>query len=297
MPGPSPYFIPDSFSRVWAFGDCHGVRSGLLAALVKAGIATPDGHWCAPAGTALVGCGDYLDRGTDSRGLIYLLATLAKEAPMADGLVVLVRGNHEQMVLNFMYGDMAKTAAWLVSGGEATLDSLGIAHPRGAVVLASLPSDLETALPGLRSWLLGMPECARWRDVLFVHAGPPRERALEDYGRQLPGDWRNAEVDHLWLRGDFYRVPGIAEDDRYEAVRAAGIARVVFGHTPQDAPTLFHNEQSLCLDTNACGNGLPASLALARIPATGSLAGAEIVSVDTSGAPDRMKLEPAGGRR
>ena len=103
-------------ATVWAFSDIHGVRSGLLAALVEAGIADIDGAWIAPPGTALVGLGDYIDRGTDSAGLVALLASLQREASAAGSRVVLVRGNHEQMLIDVLLGDEAWATGLVVEG-------------------------------------------------------------------------------------------------------------------------------------------------------------------------------------
>ena len=72
--------------------------SGLTVALREAGIVDQDLHWSAPAGTALVGCGDYLDRGADSRGVVALLRRLQGEAAAAGGVAVLARGNHEHLL-------------------------------------------------------------------------------------------------------------------------------------------------------------------------------------------------------
>ena len=75
MPNARIAHIPDDWD-VWAFSDPHGVTSAFISALQQAGLIDPEGHWCAPAGTALVGCGDYLDRGGDVRGLVRLLRQL-----------------------------------------------------------------------------------------------------------------------------------------------------------------------------------------------------------------------------
>lgn len=286
MPGPSPFVIPDAFDHVWAFSDVHAVRSGLFAALVAAGIADADGHWVAPAGTALVGCGDYIDRGTDPAGLIDLLSRLAGEAANAGGLVVLARGNHEQMALDALAGSPEWLRSWLANGGGATLTGLGVA-PSGALSPLLIEASLADKAPGVRSWLEAMPECVRWRDVLFIHAGPPPGRELEMYGRRSYDDGPNGWLEHLWVRSEFYAGRGIAGPD-FAHLQAAGIRRVVFGHTPMDAPTLFHHGMSLCIDTNACASGAdPAFLTLARIPGAGSLDATTFVRIPTTDAPDK----------
>ena len=64
--------VPDDWT-VWAFTDPHGVTSGLVAALRRPALIDAAGHWSAPPRTALVGCGDYIDRGGDVGGLVALL--------------------------------------------------------------------------------------------------------------------------------------------------------------------------------------------------------------------------------
>ena len=44
--------IPDTWS-VWAFSDPHGVTSAFASALQQAGLIDAEGHWSAPAETAL----------------------------------------------------------------------------------------------------------------------------------------------------------------------------------------------------------------------------------------------------
>jgi hypothetical protein len=75
VPHPRIARIPDDWT-VWAFSDAHGVTSGLIAALQRAGILDVALHWVAPPRTALVGCGDYVDRGRDVDGLLELLRRL-----------------------------------------------------------------------------------------------------------------------------------------------------------------------------------------------------------------------------
>ena len=104
---------------------------------------------------------------------------------------------------------------------------------------------LESCAPGLFAWLDRLPHAVRWRDVLFVHGGLPPGRAPEDLGATTD--------EHLWIRSGFFDTPW--DEGEFDVYRAAGIDRVVFGHTPQWAgPTLFHEGHSLDIDTNAVGN-------------------------------------------
>lgn len=276
-------------ATVWAFSDIHGVRSGLVAALREAGLADRRGRWCAEPGTVLVGCGDYIDRGADAPGVITLLRRLAQDAVAAGGGVVLARGNHEHLALEGLAGDDGRLHAWLFNGGYVTATSLGC-----PVSPAELCGDVRPLLERVRrtlgeeggwfrGWLETLVDAVRWRDVLFVHGGLPSYRPLEAMGGR--------EADHLWIRHAFFEEPRDPGDPRYVDYEEAGIDRVVFGHTTQAGPAVFHDGRSLCLDTNACGKNrkVPpenAAVTLARIPRRGSLAASVFVSVPTVGAPE-----------
>lgn len=228
---------------VWTFSDPHGVATGLEAALVEAGLVDADLRWVAPPRTVLVGCGDYLDRGAASRAVLALLRRLQPEAEAAGGRAVLTRGNHEEMVLHLSFGRHEWLPVWLAYGGDATLQSFGGA-PDDRKPDAGLGL-LEEQAPGLFAWLVSLPQAARWRDVLFVHAGLPAGAGPEDLGVTTDA--------HLWIRGEFFETPwNTGVFDRFVA---AGIERVVFGHSPGPAGIrVLQGGRLLAIDSNACGN-------------------------------------------
>ena len=289
--------LPEDWT-VWAFSDAHGVVSGLVEALRRAGIVDAAARWCAPPRTALVGCGDYLDRGRDVRGMVALLRRLEREAPGAGGVALLARGNHEQMALWVRDGRRDWIETWLRYGGATTLASYGgLAAPpsdgSGSLSPGSLPDAaevardldlMEAAQPGIFDWLRSLPEAVRWRDILFVHGGLPPDHGPDDLGVTTD--------EHLWIRSAFTDTPWEAPE--FERYRHAGIERVVFGHTPQlDGPRLHHDGRSLAIDTNAVGNPqLPARsrrlLTLVGLAGDGdgSFGSARMLTIDTRGAPD-----------
>lgn len=283
MPTPRIPQLPDDWT-VWAFTDTHGVTSGLISALQKARLLDEALHWVAPPRTALIGCGDYLDRGGDVRGLVVLLRRLQADAAAAGGAVLLARGNHEAMPLMIRDGAHEWLETWLEYGGDATTSSFGCADEdvRDARRMAAR---LETRAPGLFAWLEHLPHAVRWRDVLFVHGGLPPRFSLDDLG--------TATEEHLWIRSGFFDTPW--EEGDFTAYQAAGIDRVVFGHTPQWAgPTLFHEGHSLAIDTNAVGNprmpaGAVQQLTLLGLAGEGSFEAARMLTVQTADAPDRMR--------
>jgi serine/threonine protein phosphatase 1 len=272
--------VPDDWT-VWAFSDPHGVASGLEPALVEAGLVDEELHWSAPRGTALVGCGDYLDRGRESRRVIELLRRLEAEAEAAGGAVVLARGNHEHLLLRLAAGLTFDFDTWTSFGGLATLDSFGVPPPDPGDRRASLRA-LDAAMPGLLTWLAGLAHAVRWRDVLFVHGGLPPERSPADLGVRTD--------DHLYVRATWFSMPW--STGAFAGFEMAGVRRVVFGHTPRaDGAEIVHGGRSINLDTNAPGSpGMPAGarrlVTLLELRNDVAFADARRVEVDTAGAPD-----------
>ena len=69
----------------------------------------------------IVTLGDYIDRGPDSRGVIDQLLDLDRRCRL-----IALRGNHEQMLLD-AHADPSAMGIWSLNGGDATLDSYGVA--------------------------------------------------------------------------------------------------------------------------------------------------------------------------
>jgi hypothetical protein len=274
--------IPDDWT-VWAFSDIHGVTSGFVTALQAAGILDEALQWMAPPRTALVGCGDYIDRGGDIRGLVELLQRLQADATSHGGAVILARGNHEVMPLIIRDGGQAWLATWLEYGGDATLGAFACddALPSPDGPLASL----EHCAPDLFPWLRSLPHAVRWRDVVFVHGGLPPGGGLADLGTRTDA--------HLWIRAEFFDTPWA--DPGFDAYRTAGVERVVFGHTPQPSGlTLFQGGHALDIDTNAVGDprmpdGAVQAVTLLGLVGDASFEEARLVSVDTTTSPERMR--------
>ena len=281
--------VPDDWS-VWAFSDAHGVTSGLRRALAEAGLVDGAGHWSAPPATALVGCGDYIDRGGDIAGTVALLRRLQAEAAAAGSAVLLARGNHEAMPLMVRDGHHEWLETWLQYGGQATVAAFGCTPPQ-AHDPSRVMAALEGCAPGIFDWFESLPQAVRWRDILFVHGG-----LAPAHG---PADLGVTSEEHLWVRSGFFDEPWESID--FEAYRAAGIERVVFGHTPQWAgPTFHHEGRSLGIDTNAVGNPrMPdhavQELTLLGLPGSGSFEEARFVRVPTDEAPERLRRRPEAG--
>ena len=266
---------------VWAFSDAHGMDSSFGAALGAAGLADARGHWSGGPKIALVGVGDYIDRGPSSAPLVARLVRLATEMAAAGSRLVLVRGNHEQMLADIMRGSGEWLGAWKANGGDATARSFGLPGMPGK--LADVGREMAEAEPGLLAWLLGLLPYARWRDVMFVHAGLVPGLAPADLANDDGQMWDEAKM--------FLASKGLAGEHAFARYRDAGVRRVVVGHRPQaGAIGSLHEGTTIIIDTNAAGvlytrrrEQLPGAMTLVRLDPDPPFGDVHRVSVPTAG--------------
>ena len=218
--------IPDGL-RVFAFGDVHG-RSDLLAELIRRienELAMSPG-----AESILIGLGDYVDRGADSKGVLDLL--VSRELPLE---VRPLKGNHEAMFEDFLEEPAEFGGHWFRNGGWETVRSYGV----DCVPIVTPPSrfvrirdELVEKMPTSHlSFIEALPLTASYGDYFFVHAGARPGVALSEA----------SEDDALWIRGGFSD-----RDDPFEQI-------VVHGHTPTEL--VFVGQYRINLDTGAYATG------------------------------------------
>lgn len=176
--------------RVYAIGDIHG-RHDLFQRLVRKIVA----HWESGPREAervqLVLLGDIIDRGADSAACLMMAHKL-----LTDSGLRLLKGNHEDLLLNAIDGSAIAQDIWLDHGGLAFLESFGIAPPRPDEDSFDFGERLGAALPDhLVAMLRAAPLTFRSGDYLFVHAGVRPGVAID----------RQDEQDLLFIREDFTR--------------------------------------------------------------------------------------------
>ncbi|MDJ0608693.1 MAG: metallophosphoesterase family protein [Kiloniellales bacterium] len=216
---------PDG-SRIYAIGDIHG-RSDLLRALHQKILADADASRATRR--LVVYLGDYIDRGSDSRGVIDLLI----EGPPPGFAAVYLIGNHEEFLLRSLEDESA-IRPWLMNGGQETCLSYGIDLRWGR-----LQEQLTAEIPAAhRSFFERLSYSHSEGDYFFAHAGIRPGVPLDE---QQPQDL-------LWIREPFLS----SEADHGKVV--------VHGHTPTGAPVLRHNR--IGVDTGACYGGALTALAL-----------------------------------
>ena len=111
--------VPEGM-RIYAVGDIHG-RLDLLDRLLD--LIQSDSEARGAARTHLVFLGDYVDRGSDSKGVV---SRLISEPPPGFTRLCL-KGNHEAMLLAFL-DEPGAGVNWLHNGGNETLLSYGVEH-------------------------------------------------------------------------------------------------------------------------------------------------------------------------
>jgi serine/threonine protein phosphatase 1 len=181
--------------RTFVVGDIHGHATKLRGLM-------PHLEERAQPGDALVFVGDYIDRGPDSRGVVDMV--LGYRNGGWDGPVVTLKGNHEELMLDFMEREPRyDPEIWIQNGGFETADSYtgkGITR-RWA---ESIPTEHLEFFFNLRLW-------HEDENGIYVHAGMrPGVLACEEEEDVL-----------LWIRDPFI----------HSAYRWGKV--VVFGHTPQ----------------------------------------------------------------
>jgi len=221
--GRPPARVPDGM-RVYCVGDVHG-RLDLLTQVadwIAADLAR------APRPTVTVFCGDYIDRGPQSAGVIEKLSR--GDFPTD---IRALRGNHEEMLLTFLE-NADSMDAWRRYGGLETLHSYGVPVfnvMRGKgfdVAQAALREKLPAShLEFYRSTSF----YAEAGDYYFCHAGVRPGVPLE---RQEPRDL-------LWIREEFIRYSGVYPK------------RIVHGHTPVAKPMVLPDRVNI--DTGAYASG------------------------------------------
>lgn len=179
--------VPDG-TRVYAIGDIHGRRDLLDDLLARIG---EDDRGRGAAATQFIFLGDLVDRGPDSRGVVDRLLGFSRQAPSSRFL----KGNHEEVFLRAVGGDLKALRFLLRIGGRATIMSYGFDEAEYASLdFEALAARLAERVPAEHvAFLSAFEEMIEVGDYLFVHAGI---RPGVDFAEQKGSDLR-------WIRDEF----------------------------------------------------------------------------------------------
>lgn len=211
--------VTEKPERLYIIGDIHGCRKE-LSVLLEHLLAQEK----VTSADMFIFIGDYIDRGPDAKGVVELLINIKQEFSK----VFFLRGNHEDMLLDFLGFDGNLGEVFIANGGSDTLASYDLSPQTSDVeLLKRLPKSHLGFFLDLQSYLsVG--------SYVFAHAGldPNRDLKLQ------------MDNDLFWIRDNF-----ISHQHDFGKV-------VVFGHTPyQDV--FFDLPYKIAVDTGCVyGNKL-----------------------------------------
>jgi serine/threonine protein phosphatase 1 len=221
---------------IFALGDLHG-RDDLLADLHAA--LEDEARRRGAQRNLLIYLGDYFSRGHDSRAVVERVLAFRPQG----WDIVFLRGNHEDLILRFLEGDLRCGRHWLDYGGIEALAQYGVAMAdataRDWPTVVRLRQRFLAALPEAhRDFLRGLKTSHREGGYFFTHGGVLPGVALE---AQSPRDL-------IWIRKRFL----LSEADHG--------AVVVHGHCISREPEVRHNR--IGIDTGAYRSGVLTALVL-----------------------------------
>ncbi|MDE0581492.1 serine/threonine protein phosphatase [Planococcus sp. A6] len=174
----------------------------------------------------LILLGDYVDRGSDSKGVLERVVELKQQ-----GAIVL-RGNHDQMMLEAARGETGAAGNWVRNGALSTLQSYD----------SSIKGMKLPAMELFWEHIEFLKETKFYYEAdgyLFVHAGVQPGVAIEETDPYLL----------MWIRDEFHR-------------GYRGDKKVVFGHTPtfklrgsDDTSVYFGDNRIIGIDGGAVYGG------------------------------------------
>jgi serine/threonine protein phosphatase 1 len=224
--------IPEG-QRVYAVGDIHG-RLDLLDDLIAQ--IEGDDRIRGSAQTQIVFLGDLVDRGPDSAGVIERLIGLAE----ARGNVRFILGNHEEIFLRAVSGDIESLRLFVRIGGRETILSYGVSErDYERTDYDELLALIQAHVPARHiAFLDGFEDRIEIGDYVFVHAGLRPGVAIEEQRR----------ADMRWIRSSFL-------DSTWEFGKL-----VVHGHSISDDIVVRPNR--IGIDTGAFASGRLTALGL-----------------------------------
>lgn len=218
--------VPDR-QRVYAIGDIHGRYdlASKMIAMIREDVAQSGNG----LETTVVGLGDFIDRGPQTRQVLDLLCALREEPGFR---FVGIQGNHEAMFVSMLDRPGASLKEWLFFGGMETLACYGIAGA-GRMTPAALREEISRRMPLEHLlFLQGLKLSETIGDYFFCHAGAKP-------GIPLP---RQEKRDLLWINSGFSD-----RDAAFEKV-------IVHGHTRRPAAEIHRHR--INLDTGAYATGV-----------------------------------------
>ena len=202
----------NNISQVFAIGDIHGCNN-LLKKIHKKILNKSEK---VKDKKILIYLGDYIDRGSKVKETIDSIINFRPK----DFKCVFLKGNHDQMLLDFVNNKWDSLEIWLYNSGSETLKSycgstftekLKNSSTQEQLIRKTLVKNLP---PRHLKFFNDLQFSYIWKDYFFVHAGIDPNRPLDN----------QREIDMIWTRNPKF----LANDKPFEKI-------VVHGHTPNES--------------------------------------------------------------
>jgi hypothetical protein len=220
--------------RIYAVGVILGAFEQLTAsleALIVAKRTSPEAfrfNWTGQD-SVLIFCGDFCDRGLNSKQVYDAVMDLQGQAVKEGGRVIVVLGNHEVMLLNGQVEEWAKTlTSHKKQHYQNTIDSF----TRDGLDFHQAISD-----KGVHGkWIRNLPLFVVVNGFMFVHGGIPNKPVTRS---TLAADFKDDFIANDWKKGIFMNHDSILWNRDWwqdknlvdQNLKTLGIMGVVFGHT------------------------------------------------------------------
>jgi hypothetical protein len=252
------YTDVDSIS---VLSDVHGEYEFYITLLKSSRIIDNDLNWIYGKGHLVV-LGDVFDRGDKVTEVLWHLFGLEKQAAKAGGMVHMVLGNHEIMVLS---SDLKYTNEKYIRVDEIC----NVSYP-----------ELYSESSVLGSWLRSKPIMITINDIIFVHGGlsidiVQRNLKIEQINRifsdKIIGkDRKTVKKDQelkfltesngpIWYRG-YFNDSKFSESRVDSILSFYGVKHIVVGHTECDIINSLFDTKILGIDTGGITEDQPGEL-------------------------------------
>lgn len=178
----------------------------------------------------LVFVGDIVDRGPESAAVVRRMMELTGEFSEN---VVCLRGNHEQMLLDFLDAPVVRHSRWMRNGGVETCASFGVTVPADDSDPVAIAAALAQAMGSdVIEWMRALPTKVTSGNITCVHAAADPAREIETQSDRVL----------IWGHPEF--LTSIRKDGHW----------VAHGHTVFDTPSIA--DSRISVDTGAYASGV-----------------------------------------
>jgi len=217
--------------NIFAIGDIHGCLKQLIS-LQKKILNSKNFN---KDNDLFIYIGDYIDRGPNSKDVINQILKLQKDNIKS----IFLMGNHEQIMIDFLFNKINNLEYWLQLGADQTFKSYDIEITEfikdgfGDIIIDKLRNVFLNKLNEEHIYFFkNLKLSYTARDYFFVHAGINPEKPLE----------KQDKMDLLWSRSDKF----LDKNLKFEKI-------IVHGHTPENEIVNYPNR--INIDTGCFFSG------------------------------------------